>query len=65
MAGMALRRPMPVYPEEAKEKHVQGAVILHAIISKTGTVESLDVTSGAEELRDSALTAFRQWTYKP
>jgi len=54
-----------VYPEEAKEKHVQGAVTLHAIISKTGTVESLDVISGPEELRDSALDAFRQWTYKP
>jgi len=65
MAGMSLKRPMPVYQEEAKEKHVQGAVILHAIISKTGTVESLDVTSGAEELRESALEAFRQWTYKP
>ena len=65
MAGMALRRPNPVYPEEAKEKHVQGAVTLHAIISKTGTVESLDVISGPEELRDSALDAFRQWTYKP
>jgi hypothetical protein len=28
-------------------------------------VESLDVISGPEELRDSALDAFRQWTYKP
>ena len=41
------------------------AVVLHAIISKTGTIESLQVVSGPEMLRASALEAVRQWRYKP
>jgi TonB family protein len=65
VAGMALSKPDPVYPAEAKAAHVQGAVILHAIISKTGTVERLDVISGPGMLVNSARDAVKQWTYKP
>jgi TonB family protein len=65
VAGMALSRPNPVYPEEAKEKHVQGAVILHAIISKEGTIENLSVISGNGMLVASAIDAVSKWTYKP
>ena len=65
MAQMAITRPNPVYPEEAKEKQVHGTVFLDAIISKKGTVESLKVTSGPEELRNSARDTFSRWTYKP
>jgi len=64
-AGMALSRPDPVYPDEAKAAHVQGAVILHAIISKTGTVESLEVISGNGMLVNAARDAVSKWTYKP
>ena len=35
------RKPDPIYPPIAKAAHVQGAVILHAIISKQGTIEKL------------------------
>jgi TonB family protein len=65
VAGMALSKPDPVYPAEAKAAHVQGAVILHAIISKTGTVENLQVISGPTMLVASAMDAVKQWTYKP
>ena len=46
VAGMIISRPEPVYPPIAKAAHVQGAVILHAIISKQGTIENLQVVSG-------------------
>jgi len=65
LAGMLLTKPAPVYPEEAKVAHVQGAVVLHAIISKTGTVENLHVISGSAMLVNSAIDAVQQWTYKP
>ena len=45
--------------------HVSGAVVLHAIISKTGTITDLQVISGPEMLRASALDAVRNWRYKP
>jgi TonB family protein len=65
LAGMILSKTNPVYPAEAKAAHVQGAVILHAIISKTGTVENLHVISGNAMLVNSAIDAVQQWSYKP
>jgi TonB family protein len=63
--GMILTKVDPVYPAEAKAAHVQGSVILHAIISKTGTVERLDVISGNGMLVNAARDAVSRWTYKP
>ena len=65
IAGNLISKVDPVYPAIAKAAHVQGAVVLHATISKTGTVEELEVVSGPEMLRTSAMDAVRQWTYKP
>jgi TonB family protein len=41
------------------------AVVLHAIIGKDGAVKTLDVISGPKEFQESALTAVKQWTYRP
>ena len=60
MAEQCVTKVVPLYPPEAKAAKVQGAVVMHAIIGKTGTVESLDVLSGPEALRPSALDAVRQ-----
>lgn len=65
VAGMLLNKPNPVYPAEARMKHVQGSVILYAIISKTGTIEDLKVISGPDLLRDAAVDAVSRWTYMP
>ena len=65
MAGHLETKVAPVYPPEAKAAKVQGAIVLHAIVGKTGLVEELTVISGPEVLRSSALDAVRQWTYKP
>jgi len=40
-------------------------VILHAVISKSGSIENLQVMSGHPMLVQSALDAVRQWKYKP
>jgi TonB family protein len=65
MAGQLVSRPNPIYPKEAKEERIQGAVVLRAIISKEGRIENLSVLSGPEKLRHSAIDAVRQWVYKP
>ena len=65
MAGQILTKVAPVYPPDAKDAKVSGAVVLHAIIGKDGTVQNLTVISGPEMLRASALDSVRQWTYKP
>lgn len=65
MAGQIISKVNPVYPPEAKEKGIQGAVVLHAIIGKDGTVQNLNVVSGPDELQSSAMDAVKQWVYKP
>jgi protein TonB len=65
MASLALHKVDPVYPEDAKAKGIRGAVVLHAIIDQQGKIDKLSVISGPGPLRDAALSAVRQWTYKP
>lgn len=63
MASLILHKVDPIYPEDAK--NVSGAVVLAATIDNEGNVATLSVVSGPEQLRDAALTAVRQWTYRP
>ena len=60
-----LTKAVPVYPPAAKKARIQGKVALSAVIGADGTVESLRVLSGPQELQQSSLDAVRQWTYKP
>ena len=55
----------PVYPSIAKAAHVEGAVVVEAVISQTGTIESLQVVSGPAMLRSAAVEAIREARYKP
>ena len=65
MAGMIVKKVAPVYPASAKAHFVTGSVVMRAIIGKDGTISSLRVVSGPEELRDSAMDAVKKWRYKP
>lgn len=64
-AGGKIGGENPTYPADARKAHVSGTVVLKAVISKTGEITSLQVTSGPESLRQSALDAVRTWQYKP
>lgn len=55
----------PIYPPLAKQARISGTVRLHAIISKDGTVQQLEMVSGHPLLVQSALDAVRQWRYQP
>jgi protein TonB len=55
----------PRYPELARAARVSGVVILQAVISKEGVVESLNVISGHALLTEAAIEAVKQWRYKP
>jgi protein TonB len=60
-----LRMVQPIYPPIAKTAHISGTVILHAIISKDGTIEQLEYVSGPPLLMKNAMDAVHQWRYKP
>jgi len=64
-AASLVNRVQPNYPPLARQTRISGTVRLHAIISKTGSVESLEVMSGHPLLVQAALDAVRQWKYRP
>jgi protein TonB len=64
-AANIISQTHPVYPPIARAARVQGVVVLHATISKTGTIENLTVVSGPAMLQQAAITAVQSWRYKP
>ncbi|MGA8089342.1 MAG: M56 family metallopeptidase [Terracidiphilus sp.] len=65
MQGNVISKVTPKYPPKAKTARIQGTVVLDAVITKNGHVDSLKIVSGPSELQQSALDAVRQWRYKP
>ena len=65
IAANLLRQVQPIYPPIAKTAHISGTVVLHAIISKDGTIEQLGYISGPPLLMKNAMDAVRQWRYRP
>jgi protein TonB len=64
-AARIVNKVQPVYPPLARQTRINGTVRLHAIISKDGSIQQLEVISGHPLLQQSALDAVRQWRYQP
>jgi periplasmic protein TonB len=65
MEAYLVHRVQPEYPPLARAARIQGAVLVHAVIARDGTIENLRVISGHPMLVPSALNAIRQWRYRP
>jgi protein TonB len=64
--GNVVYRVLPSYPPLARQIGAQGPVVLHAIISREGLVESLQVVSSPHPLlNQAALDAVSQWRFRP
>src|SRR5437879_577592 len=61
-ANLLHRAPVD-YPEEAREKGIQGTVTLEVDIDETGSVTDARVLNGPQELRKAALQSVLQWHY--
>jgi TonB family protein len=64
-SGLLVKKVQPEYPPEAKDKHIQGAVVLRATIDSEGNVANLELISGHPLLAPSAIEAVKQWKYRP
>lgn len=53
----------PVYPEEARQKHVQGTVSAWVTITKSGSVKGVEIIDGDHLLVEAAKQAMMQWRY--
>jgi periplasmic protein TonB len=65
MAGQLLQPIRPEYPVIAKLSHTEGTVVVQAVISKSGKIESARVVSGPAILQGAALEAVREARYRP
>jgi len=63
--GLLVKRVTPVYPQQARQMRLEGAVQLLATIGKSGDVTGVKQLSGEGILARAASDAVRQWKYKP
>lgn len=63
--GHLLSPIQPVYPAIAKVAHIQGTVVIEAIISKQGFVEQAHIVSGQPMLAQAAMAAVSRARYQP
>lgn len=55
----------PEYPKEAREKKIEGRVILDILIDKEGRVRQATVVDGEEIFRKGALQAIKKFLFRP
>jgi protein TonB len=61
-----VRKVDPKYPPTLIAEHVEGEVILYAVIRRDGSVDSIQVARGIDSQLDSnAMRALAQWKFKP
>jgi bla regulator protein BlaR1 len=65
MSALLVKKVPPQYPDVARKAHIQGEVILKAIVGKDGDVENLQIVSGHPALAPAAIEAVKQWKYRP
>jgi len=65
LAGHLIGPIRPEYPAIARTAGVGGTVVIAAIISRAGAIESAQVISGPPMLQRAALDAVRQARYRP
>ncbi len=65
MSANLISAPPPDYPLLARITHVEGQVILQAVVSRKGQVVATHVLQGHHLLRGAAEGAVQRWRYRP
>lgn len=55
----------PTYPAEARSTGAEGTIVLKAVIDETGKVAGARVVEGDATLAKAAISAVKQWRYRP
>ncbi len=61
----AVTKVSPIYPDIAREAGVDGQVLVQALVGKDGKVKDAKVVKSIPMLDQAALTAVKQWVFKP
>jgi len=63
---VAVKKVDPKYPPTLVAEHVEGEVVLYAVIRRDGSVDSIQLVKGVDEqLDENAMHAFAQWKFRP
>jgi TonB family protein len=61
-----VRKVDPKYPPTLINEHVEGEVVLYAVIRRDGSVDSIQLVRGIDEQLDAnAMSALSQWKFRP
>ena len=63
--GLKIHDVPPDYPREAREKGIQGDVLLQATIDTKGNLTNLKAVQGDPILVKAAMDAVKKWRYRP
>jgi TonB family protein len=63
--GRLTKKVDPLYPPDARKQHIEGAVMVDALVGEDGIVHEVTVTSGPPLLAKAAAQAVKQWRYQP
>jgi TonB family protein len=61
----ALSKPMPHYPEIAKQMKLVGTVKVEVVIGPDGKIKETNVVGGHPILVDTTLMTLKEWKYEP
>lgn len=65
-APVALKKTDPKYPPTLIDHHVEGEVVLYAVIRGDGSVDSIQLVKGLDaQLDANAMAALRRWKFTP
>lgn len=61
-----IRKVDPKYPPTLINEHVEGEVVVYAVIRRDGSVDSIQLVRGLDdELDKNAMNALSQWKFRP
>jgi TonB family protein len=60
-----VRKVVAVYPDSARDAHIEGVVVVHALVGKDGRVKKARVARGVMGLNEAATEAVKAWVFKP
>jgi TonB family protein len=65
-APTVVHHVLPIYTREAREKKIQGRVVMDVVVQDDGTVGDVKVTESLDAGLDvEAVKAVKQWLFKP
>lgn len=62
---VVLSEVRPVYPKEAREKQIEGAVVLDVLVDSLGNVRQVNIIEGLDIFKNGAVQAMKKFRFKP